>query len=667
MSFATSLALLVGLLVSAPLLAHLLRRGRTTEQEFPPAKLVPPLVVTSKQRKRLEDRLLLSLRALMVLALAVLGATPFVRCSHLSVDRQSGASVALALVIDDSQSMRARLDDGTPRFDAALSGARQLLRSAREGDALAVIAAGRPARLILNATTDLQAASEALEELRVTDRATALDDAVNLARASLKALPHVDKRIVLLSDLAAPALASEGEPPVWTPLEALSEPHANCGLVTAEHQGRNAVVTVGCNDVAAARDRRIELLLQDEPDGEPIASAPLSEVHGLQHRSIGLNTLGFELLARLSGSDSIPGDNRAPVSQASSDLSVGVYADSTRASVVTGGPTVLEQALGALDPELALKPLSSLPESVADLEAFAALYVDDPPGLSPEMRNALSDWVERGGVLIGFLGPSSVAAELAASIEPLARQGAQWESGVELRLAVDTLGWLGEQAASLADLGRGGRVRLDAVDLPGTEVVGRWQDGVPWLFRRDVGRGVVLTLGLPVSVEQSDFALRPGFLSLLNWGLELARQRTGPKRSVAGKPWLFPANAKLQVVGPTGPLESHQSASPHAVGALQQQVVPQWAGRYEIEIDGNAEQRLVSVDPDELITQPIGRDSTAAAVQAAKTNPVVDASPQWALLLLVLFAAELMFRVFGDAWGRRWSNWRTKSWRVRTR
>ncbi len=666
MSFATSLALLVGLLVSAPLIAHLLRRGRTTEQEFPPAQLVPPLVVTSKQRKRLEDRLLLSLRALMVLALAVLGATPFVRCSHLSVDRQSGASVALALVIDDSQSMRARLDDGTPRFDAALAGARQLLRSAREGDALAIVAAGRPARLVLNATTDLRAASEALNELRVTDRATALEDGVNLARASLKALPHVDKRIVLLSDLAAPALADEGEPPVWTPLQTLSEPHANCGLVTAEHQGRNAVVSVACNNVAAARDRRIELLLSDEPDGEPIASAALTEVAGLQHRSIGLNTLGFELLARLSGSDAIPDDDRALVSQAASELSVGVYADSTRASVVTGGPTVLEQALGALDPELTLKPLSSLPESVADLDAFAALYVDDPPGLSPETRNALTDWVDQGGVLIGFLGPSSVAAELAASIEPLARQGAQWESGVELRLAVDTLGWLGEQAASLADLGRGGRVRLDAVDLPGTEVLGRWQDGVPWLFSRDVGRGVILTLGLPVSVEHSDFALRPGFLSLLNWGLELSRQRTGPKRSVAGTPWLFPADAKLEVVGPTGPLEPRQATS-HTVGALQQQVVPEWAGRYQVQIDGNAEQRLVSVDPDELITQPIGRDSTAAAVQAAKTNPVVDASPQWAVLLLLLFAAELTFRLFGGAWARRFSNWRARSLRVRAR
>lgn len=660
MSFATSLALLVGLLVSAPLLAHLLRRGRTTEQEFPPAKLVPPLVVTSKQRKRLEDRLLLSLRALMVLALAVLGATPFVRCAHLSVDRQAGASVALALVIDDSQSMRARLDDGRTRFEAALAGAQQLTGSAREGDALAVIAAGRPARLILNATTDLKAASEALKQLQVTDRATALDDAVNLARASLKALPHVDKRIVLLSDLAAPALMDEGTPPVWTPLEALSEHQPNCGLVGAEQQGRNAVISTACNDAAAARERRVELLLTDEPDGEPIASVPLTEALGLQQRSIGLNTLGFELFARLSGSDAIANDDRTLVSQAVSELSVGVYADSTRASVVTGGPTVLEQALSALAPELTLKPLASLPESVADLEAFAALYVDDPPGLSPEMRNTLSEWVKRGGVLVGFLGPSSVAAELAASIEPLARPGAQWESGVDLRLAVDTLGWLGEPAASLADLGRGGRVRLDAVDLPGTEVVGRWQNGVPWLFRRDVGRGVILTFGLPVSVQHSDFALRPGFLSLLNWGLDLARQRTGPRRSVAGTPWLFPADAKLEVVGPNGKLESQQAAS-QTLGEWQQQVVPEWAGRYQLLLDGNREVRLVNVDPEELVTQPLGRDSTAAAVQAAKTNPVVDASPQWAVLLLVLFAAELAFRVLGDSVARRWSNWRTRA------
>ena len=81
MSFGFAAALLVGLLVAVPFAAHLLRRGRTREFEFPGTHLVPETPPTSKKRSRLDDRVLLSLRSLLVLALAVLGATPFVRCS----------------------------------------------------------------------------------------------------------------------------------------------------------------------------------------------------------------------------------------------------------------------------------------------------------------------------------------------------------------------------------------------------------------------------------------------------------------------------------------------------------------------------------------------------------------------------------------------------------
>ena len=56
----------------------------------------------------MEDRALFATRAAAVGLLAVLGATPLVRCSRLSLQRSGGASVAMAIVLDDSMSMRAR-------------------------------------------------------------------------------------------------------------------------------------------------------------------------------------------------------------------------------------------------------------------------------------------------------------------------------------------------------------------------------------------------------------------------------------------------------------------------------------------------------------------------------------------------------------------------------
>ena len=110
MSFVTWAALAIGTLIVAPLLAHLLRRRPPIEQPFAAVALVPPSPAVTKRRRALEDRALLGLRALCILGLGLLGATPLLRCSRLSIARQGGASVALCIVIDDSLSMRAPAD-----------------------------------------------------------------------------------------------------------------------------------------------------------------------------------------------------------------------------------------------------------------------------------------------------------------------------------------------------------------------------------------------------------------------------------------------------------------------------------------------------------------------------------------------------------------------------
>ena len=105
-AFLTTLALAVALLVVAPYLAHRLRRLQgpgAAVSAGPPGR---PLSREARRRSRLEDRALLATRALAVIGLAVLGATPFVRCSRLALQRSGGASVAIALVVDDSMSMR---------------------------------------------------------------------------------------------------------------------------------------------------------------------------------------------------------------------------------------------------------------------------------------------------------------------------------------------------------------------------------------------------------------------------------------------------------------------------------------------------------------------------------------------------------------------------------
>ena len=46
-----------------------------------------------------------------------------------------------------------------------------------------------------------------------------------------------------------------------------------------------------------------------------------------------------------------------------------------------------------------------MPEHETELNAYAALIVDDAPGFTPEGRRELAAWVTRGGVVLLTLGP----------------------------------------------------------------------------------------------------------------------------------------------------------------------------------------------------------------------------------------------------------------------
>src|SRR5690606_21263705 len=149
-----------------------------------------------------------------------------------------------------------------------------------------------------------------------------------------------------------------------------------------------------------------------------------------------------------------------------------------------GAPSVIEQALGALSATRTLdtgrhgevRPLPLVPEDAKELEGYAALILDDPPGLTPESRSALDTWVRAGGFAVAFLGPNVEAARLGASFVPFAEGALTWEptkaSGVD-----GSNGFLGGAGASLKELAPRGRTRLAGAQIPEAEVLLSWDDG----------------------------------------------------------------------------------------------------------------------------------------------------------------------------------------------
>lgn len=659
MSFLVAAALAVGLLVVVPVLAHLLRRSRAEERDFPPAHLVPKAQPVARQRSRLEDRALLSIRALMVLALAVLGATPLVRCSRLAIARDAGGSVALALVIDDSLSMRAKLPGGSTRFERSLEAARELLATTREGDAVAIVLAGAPARLVLAATTDLAEARRTLGGLAETDRATDIESAIQIARSLLKQLPHVDRRLALFSDMAGGSIPA-GEPLVWAPLGELRQAANDCAVVSADGRGRRIALTLACSSAAAAEGRSVEIVVgaATEPEradagkrpskGEVVASVKLEPRAGEQLLSAELSIAPVGLEARLTGEDAIESDDVAPVAPIPTAATIGVLADPATSAVTTGGTTVMEQALEALALDVSVRPMTLVPEDARELGELSVLLLDDPAGLSPESRGALTSFVERGGVAAAWLGPRAESVQLGTTLEPFVRGSARWKPTRAKGIAAASIGWLGAPGASLTELAPRGRAELEGALGPGMKVLARWDDQQAFMGELALGRGLVVTIGLPASVDQSDLALRPGFLALLDHTIEQGLRRAGARRTQAGVPWLFSASSKVEIEGPDGPLRSDEPAGPD-----QKAAVPARAGRYRVVIDDAVESRIVTIESREVTTPPQEPGAQAERVITGGVQNRVDVSAEAALLLLLLFSAELGLRAAGRFRRRR--------------
>jgi hypothetical protein len=670
-SFVTALALAVGFLVAVPYFAHRLRRRRADDRPFAAAHLVPAAPPRARRRSQLDDVALFGTRGLAVLALAVLGASPLVRCSRLSLQRSSGASVAMTIVVDDSMSMRAMINpdpkdgvlggkrlDRKTRFEAAREGARELLASAREGDAVALVLAGAPARVALAATTDLGAARAALDGLKESDRATDLDGAITIARALVSQLPQVDRRVVVLSDLAdgqpdAPAIGEGGTLPVWVALPELSAPGAfDCGVLSADRVGARVKVKIACSHEASAAGRELVLM-----EGENVVAkvlAPAGSLSGGSLRGEATLTIGGDpntqteergaLIVKLTGSDAIAADDTAPVMVEAGPGAVAVVADTADEGAATGGAPVVEQALAALNLDIAVRPLPVLPDRAEDLSSFVGIILDDPPGFTPEQRHALAAFIADGKVALLALGPRAASAPLGASFEPALTHGVGWAANTSPGAdAASARAALVEGVTSLIDLGASHRATLAPDDARAFEPLLAWQDGAPMVARRALGRGEIWIVTLPFAVETSDLTLRPGFLSLLDAWTEKARLRAAPRRGEVGVPWNLPSARAVSVEGPAGPIEvAHDDQTLRAT--------PPVIGTYRVKFEGNKTELHVAapvVRELDLRPRAIGKSSQGQGL--GDTHASVDISWAVALFLLGLMAVEMVLRLRASA------------------
>jgi hypothetical protein len=675
MSFLSWAALAIAAFVAAPLIAHLLRRRPPDEQAFAAVKLVPASPAVAQRRVAIEDRALFAIRALAVIALALLGATPFISCSRLSLARPAGASIAITIVLDDSLSMRVPLDpsgnSGGTRFGRAHEAALELVEGLQPGDAVSIVLAGKPARVALATTSNFNAARTVLEKLSQTDRGTDLSGAVHIAGELLRDLRHVDKRVVVLSDLAdgesaAGPLMAEETVKLWVPLEELRGAARNCALVRADRSGNKVTVRVACSpgdpgteaESKEQSERHVEVragakvlvearLWLDGDSGDMVLTLPEAEVAPSGAHAT------TQLYAALTGSDAIVHDDIAPVVALGGTLRVGVVSDEPEARVATGGPPPVEQALAALELGVQLQPLAAVPDRSDELDALGLLIVDDVPGFTPAQRRELAAWVEKGGVMLMTFGPRAAAAPLGSGFEPMLPGIVRWRAGAPDGIDPSTDRVFVDARAGLDELGAKGHAQLDLSDDVGLTTLTAWRGGAPFLLEKRMGRGVAYSLTVPFATTQSDFALRPGFLALLLRLADTARSLRGVTRSVVGTPWSLKGFSDVKLSRVTRDDQTVELPLQRAVGGGARRAIPELAGLYELILDANKIYRVAGIDEKEVDLRPREVRVSADADELGGVSAQVNISAYVAIVLLALMLAELLFRMWPGRVRRR--------------
>jgi Ca-activated chloride channel homolog len=211
MPFTTPLALL-GLLFVPAVIAMYLLKLRRDEAVVPSTLLWTRLVADVEANapwQRLRRSLLLLLQLLLVIALALLAARPF-------LERPAGLARDIVLVMDTSASMAAT-DVVPDRLTAAKQVAIEALKDLPTGGKVSLIAADRTARIVVNESSDLARVRQAIESIPVTKSRGDLGDALELA--SKLAARSGDAQVLVATDAA---LASKPTGRVAAPVKVLS-------------------------------------------------------------------------------------------------------------------------------------------------------------------------------------------------------------------------------------------------------------------------------------------------------------------------------------------------------------------------------------------------------------------------------------------------------------
>lgn len=183
--------------IAIPVIIHLLSRRRLPEVPFPTTQFLRQLEPREIRRLRLRELLLLLLRTLALLLLVLAFARPTLTPKHAVTH----AAAAVAILIDDSESMGAMDEQGRPRIDAAKARALAILDAARPGDELTLETTTEPATGGSGRAPDRMRVRRAIAKLEASALPARMAPAIQSARRALQRSALQARELYLITDL----------------------------------------------------------------------------------------------------------------------------------------------------------------------------------------------------------------------------------------------------------------------------------------------------------------------------------------------------------------------------------------------------------------------------------------------------------------------------------
>lgn len=502
--------------IGLPLWLHLLKRHKTDPKLFPSLMFFEYRETSSVKHRRLDHLLLFALRALMLLLLALLFASPFIRRSAASV---SGKKLTV-LAIDRSFSMR-----DADRLARARNEAERVLAGLKPGDQAQVIALAGQVQALTQVSNDPAALRAAIAAIQPGDSRASYGELANYLR-TLSEARKMPLEVHLVSDMQKSAMPpgfadlrlNPGTTLIFHPVAGVDKGGAEKNWTLENVVAPRRVydpkrvkiqATVAGFGTPVAQ-RTVTLVLNGRPLQTKTVDVP--ENGRAQVQFLGLDApYGFSKgEVRIDAADNLPGDDRFLFSIERADPRKVLFIDDGRRP---RAELYFRAALDASgDGGFQMETQQPGSATAANLSSYAFVVLNDVANVPASLEGALTRYVMAGGSLLVVLGPASAVLPrvpvLDEAIQTSSYAGREGERFLTVT-DIDT----GHPALRSVDRFNGVKF-YQAIRVTSTKsrVLAKLNDGTPLVLERAIGEGKVLAFTSPFDNILNDLPIHASWV-----------------------------------------------------------------------------------------------------------------------------------------------------------